>query len=181
MILAQFQSCQDACDYVDKHTTPANAGHLFIDGEEPNYRVYSTAPQLNAADYPAIKAHLPRLAHEIIGLIGIEAAFKLFNAKSGVSIAITQWRANPTKQQAELVNLIGRAAAERLSIAYQTQRILLIPTLKQAKTRIRNQRIHAEFDRLTQKPHTSARAAVTRLAHQFGLTERTIWHILKNN
>ena len=117
---------------------------------------------------------LPRVAVEIVGLIGLEASLVLFVQFGGVVWRFTRGKAKfglAARRFDEMVEVVGRENALRLADAFGHDDVY-IPTCSVARRALRHRSMVAEFDELTQT--VSAREAVNRIAHRYNMSTRSI-------
>lgn len=121
---------------------------------------------------------LPSAALQLIEVVGLGTALELVRRYPGTHFPVGK---NCTRQgkilHAALAEVVGEKEAERIEAAYATQRKLWIPKCEGAMLELRNRRIRARFDELTNT--LPAYEAVRELALEFKLVDRTIWRILK--
>lgn len=123
-------------------------------------------------------SHLPESARKLVALIGVHATLRLIDRFGGCTITL-YGSENSLNKMAEVV---GADAALKL-LAFYGNVPWTVPNCAKAMKAIRNDDIHAAFDRLTMQEGRSARAAVaiiTRLCTPY-LHERSIWRILKRS
>lgn len=129
-------------------------------------------------DYADLQYLLPRSARELIAVAGLDVALQLIRQYPGTHFPIGK---NAIRQgrilHAALTEIVGEKEAKLIEDAYSTQRKLWIPKCEGALLELRNRRIRKRFDQLTST--LPAYHAVTQLALEFKLTERTVWRILK--
>lgn len=107
---------------------------------------------------------------EIIRLIGDEAAERLIDRFSGVSLDVHNYRA-------EIEDLIG-AENRCVLIAYYGRLPIYIPLRRAKALSIRNSAVRTMFDEKTALG-MSARKAVIAVAREFKISERYVWSLLK--
>lgn len=138
---------------------------------------------MNEENLLKIKHLLPDNVLQIIQIIGIDAAFELVRKYGGTVFPIGK---NATKHgkvlHAALAEVVGEEKAQRLSLAFATQRGIYIPKCQKALLEMRDKQIRQDFDSLTmyQNPKMPAYLAVRNLALQYNLSERHVWHLLKH-
>ena len=123
---------------------------------------------------------LPETARELITIIGIGPTMKLIEACGGQRFLVPKGvRTRGQSYFDELAEIVGREAAEKMGVALGG-RYLAIPNCKKALGAVRRNTIVSRFDAMTTGANAlSARAAVNRLATEFGLCSSTIWRSLK--
>lgn len=119
-------------------------------------------------------SHLPQSAQLIVSLIGLPATVLLVEKRGGRTLSLHR-RGDSVKR---LAGIVGEAAADSLFEHYGSEPIV-VPRCTAALKNLRNEKIHAEFDRMTGAERQTARAAIDTIVDNFGLTERQIWRILK--
>ena len=130
--------------------------------------------QIDDESREVILPFLPRVAVEIVGLIGLEAALILFVQFGGMVWRFTRGKENfglGARRFDEMAEVVGRENALRLADAFGHDDVY-IPTCSVARRALRHRSMVAEFDELTQT--VSAREAVNRLAHRYGMSTRSI-------
>lgn len=119
-------------------------------------------------------SHLPPSAQRLVGIIGLPATLVLVSQHAGKTLRLYQ-----TGESIERLRLdIGIFAAGQLLDHFGSEPFL-VPKCRDALNDVRNARIHAEYDRLTQAEGRSGRDSVHRLVELFGLGERQVWRVLK--
>lgn len=118
-------------------------------------------------------SHLPASAQCLVAVVGLPAAMQLVDKHGGKTLRLYQ-----SGESIERVTAaIGTVAAGQL-LDYFGSDPFIVPKCRDALNDVRNARIHAEYDRLTQGERRSGRDSVHRLVEQFGLSERQVWRIL---
>ena len=133
------------------------------------------------AELRAMSAALPENAVLLAQVVGWEATFKLVKRWGGINIPVGMNKTRAGKiLHAKLAEEIGEAAAGKISRLFGKQKFLWIPKCEDALRKIRDRKIRAELDRLTDKENGySMPEAVRETALAFGLTDRRIWYIAK--
>lgn len=131
-------------------------------------------------DLAGLSHLLPPAALELIRVVGWEATYKLISHYPGTHFPVGK---NKTKAgkilHAALSEVVGEKNAERISLAYRTQRNVWIPKCQGAVQELRNRLIRRQFDELiSQTPPMPAYLAARNLALEHYLSERHIWRIL---
>lgn len=121
---------------------------------------------------------LPDSARELMSVIGLEATLLLIRYHGGTQIPVGKNHTQAGKILfAALADTVGDVAAERLTIAYQTQRAISVPMCKDVLIELRNRTIRQQFDRRC--THTSFHQLTAELAREHKITQRHILRILK--
>lgn len=129
------------------------------------------------------RLHLfPRTAADLVRVIGLDAAAALITAWGGrtwdVPIRVGGGNRAGQIRYAQLAELVGEAAAARV-VGYWGGSPLNIPNLKEVTWFDQQDKIRAEFDRLTTREGYSGREAVFALGTQFNVTDKAIQNALK--
>ena len=128
-------------------------------------------------------AHLlPDSFIALITVVGAEDAFTLLRHYSGTTIPIGK---NSSKAgrllHVTLLAVLCEESVTKLETAYANQRKLWIPKCDDALRELRDRFIRSQFNDLTQNNRMSSNLAVNNLAVQHRLTDRHVWHILKQS
>lgn len=124
-------------------------------------------------------AFLPRVARDLIDLLGFAKAMSLIDRYQGTTIVVARGkRARGLLQQHEIAGVIGMEAAKKFQGRYGGAP-LPVPKCYRAMLAARDASLQARFDELTKAGSHSARTAVTMLVSEFDLVESSIWRALK--
>lgn len=121
-------------------------------------------------------SHLPQSAQLMVGVIGLPATVLFVERFGGKTLSLHR-RGDSVKR---LASVIGAAAADALFDCYGSDTIV-VPRCTAALKSLRNEKILAEFDRITGPERQTTRVAIHSIVDHFGLTERQIWRILKTS
>nr|DAS54077.1 MAG TPA: Middle operon regulator, TRANSCRIPTION.2A [Caudoviricetes sp.] len=133
-------------------------------------------------DFADIRHLLPESVLCMIQVAGLEATFTLIKRYGGTHFPIGK---NQTKAgkllHAVLAEEVGEEVAANLGMAYAGQRSLWLPKCEGAILELRDRYIRRQFDEMTTRGQyrLSAVLATASLALAHNLTQRRIWHILK--
>ncbi len=135
-------------------------------------------------NYPQVKHLIPPMMYELISIIGLKPTLTLIQHRGGQTLEIHKGKTKASaRKMAELAEIIGWPAVEKLINCYSTGRRIAVSNCKKATTYLKHKEILARFDELTaEKPNGEAMTAylaARKLAIEFNLTERQIWLISK--
>lgn len=119
-------------------------------------------------------SYLPETAQRLVALIGLPATVLLVEKHGGKELALY----GRGDSVARLAAMIGSAPADKL-FAHFGSDPFCVPRCTAALRDLRNAKIHADYDRLTNVDGLSGRRAIHSIVDTFALTERQIWRILK--
>lgn len=120
---------------------------------------------------------LPETARTLIRLVGLTATMRLVEAWPGIKFPVSKNQRRDGAIRFEmLAEIVGVEAAETITRHFGGD-VLNIPKCQDALRELQHRQIRAEFDSITRE-HTAV-YAVTQLALQHRLADRTIWRILK--
>ncbi|MER2545915.1 MAG: hypothetical protein ABTS16_21180 [Candidatus Accumulibacter phosphatis] len=133
--------------------------------------------RLTPEDCEAVRSLLPETALALIETIGAQAACTLLNERPGVTFVVPRHAdANPAgaRRWAELAELIGEPEMVALAARFGGE-ALSVPVCKAARDELRDRRMRALFDRLTQVEKFSGRQAVYEVGLVFApITSRAV-------
>jgi hypothetical protein len=118
-------------------------------------------------------SHLPSSVQTLIALIGLPLTLRMIDALGGTTLNL--YRSDACVER--LAATVGRDAAHAI-IKFYGNTPVTVATCSKALVLVRNRDLLAKFDRLTQNEGRSARAAVTQIARDYGVHERTVWRVL---
>lgn len=129
------------------------------------------------AQYQAL---LPQGARDLIAVVGIPAALRLFEVAGGRVIDMAKGKRLRGKAQIQaLGEIVGAVAAGKLSKHYGGAP-LRVPRCVRVVRRMRDASIQQRFDALDRAGY-SARKAVSMIVGEFGIDDRTVWRVLKRD
>jgi len=124
----------------------------------------------------------PRTARELIRVAGLEAAAQLISAWPGQEwpVPARVGGSNPAgvRRWAQLVEIVGEAPAACI-VRWSPGGVLCVPNLKEVMWSYTQDKIRADFDRLTITGGYSLREAVFELGIKYGCTGAAIQRALK--
>ena len=124
----------------------------------------------------------PRTARDLIRVAGLEGAAALITAWPGQEwpVPARVGGGNPfgVRRWAQLVEIVGEPAAGRI-VRWSPGGVLCVPNLKEVRWSHTQDKIRADFDRLTLTNGYSLREAVFELGIKYGCTGAAIQRALK--
>ena len=120
--------------------------------------------------------HLPDGAQRLVAVIGLAATLRLVDRHGGKDLRLY----NTGPSLALLVEAVGADAADKL-LQYFGSDPFYVPKCKDALADVRNAKIHAEYDHMTQVEGRSGRDTIHRLAEKHDVSARHVWRILKKS
>ena len=130
------------------------------------------------ADKPAGRAiqeaasDLPRLAREMIEVMGELATMKLVHEMGGLRLVVPGWPLKrPSSRYQHLEEIVGPEAAQAFATRWGNIEVQ-VPMAKKALMRLRDRSIVEAYAKGVQPPE---------LARRYGITERHVWKVLKRD
>lgn len=134
-------------------------------------------------DFRDVRHLIPEAFWAVVRVVGVSNAWDMVRHWGGTFFPVGQNRRGAGKKlHAVLVEIVGtEELAQQLEIMYMAERGFYVPKCEDAFREMRDRQIRRDFDELTGRPHYPMRAylAVRNLALSYGLTERSVWRILK--
>lgn len=125
--------------------------------------------------------HLPEKVRELIYLIGMPATWRLVDEYGGQTLHVPVGKRPKGRELLdEIGEVIGAEAAGKLSLNFGGEYVY-IPLCKRAMLAPRDASLQERFDALTSKDGIGARAAVLQLVREFGISDTTVWRVLKRH
>lgn len=130
------------------------------------------------ADKPAGRAiqeaasDLPRLAREMIEVMGEQATMKLVHEMGGLRLVVPGWPLKrPSSRYQHLEEIVGPDAAQAFATRWGNIEVQ-VPLAKKALMRLRDRSIVEAYAKGVQPPE---------LARRYGITEGHVWRVLKRD
>lgn len=124
--------------------------------------------------------HLPASVRELIAIIGLNEALDIVRKFGGTTLLIPKGKNSLGKASLHILSEeIEDEALTKLSLYYGGEPIY-IPRCDKALIKARNSEINARFVDAVKKGGAAIRT-VSVLAHEYKLSDRWIWKILKNH
>lgn len=120
-----------------------------------------------------VSGYLPDVVHQMIDVVGFRAVEKVIRTFGGTTFCFT----DGVHYFPKLIELIGRESAVKLRHYFRSEQVY-IPRCEVALRTLRNQRLKAEFDYLTQEQHKSGRMAMLEICPKYQLSDRQAWEIV---
>ncbi|THA10481.1 Mor transcription activator family protein [Rodentibacter pneumotropicus] len=117
---------------------------------------------------------LPEVVLEMVELVGFADMEKIVHQFGGTNFLFSDGRVYFPKLKA----LIGLESAVKLRRYFKSERVY-IPRCEVALRLLRNERLKADFDFLTQMEKKSGRMAMLELCKKYQLSDRHAWDIVR--
>lgn len=125
-------------------------------------------------DFENVEQYLPESIKEIVTVIGLADTEKLVKAFGGSSFLF--WRGEGYFSR--LREVLGQESAVKLQQHIGAGEVY-IPRCEAALRILRNQRLYADFCRLTEVEGLSGRMAVLELCPKYQICDRTAWEVVR--
>lgn len=130
------------------------------------------------AEFESVEHYLPETVKEIVGVIGFPATEKLIKECGGTTLYFS----NLTREMVyldKLKEVLGSENALKFK-SYIGECDLYLPRCDIALKMLRNQQIYMDFCHLTEDKKQSGRVAMLQLCPKYGLSDRTVWDIVRS-
>ena len=124
--------------------------------------------------FESVADYLPEIVLEMVELVGFIDVEKIINQFGGTTFRFTDGAVYFPK----LKELIGLESAAKLRHYFQAEEVY-IPRCETALRLLRNERLKADFDYITQTEKKSGRTAMQELCPKYRLSDRQAWEIVR--
>ncbi|AXP38833.1 mor transcription activator family protein [Haemophilus influenzae] len=122
----------------------------------------------------SVANYLPEIVLEMVELVGFVDVEKIINQFGGATFRFTDGSVYFPRLKA----LIGLESAVKLRHYFQAEEVY-IPRCEVALRLLRNERLKADFDYITQTEKKSGRTAMLELCQKYRLSDRQAWEIVR--
>ncbi|AHG74220.1 hypothetical protein X781_20750 [Mannheimia sp. USDA-ARS-USMARC-1261] len=126
------------------------------------------------SEFESIERYLPESVKEIVDLIGLPATEKLIKAFGGFSFQFSKGKVYFEK----LEEVLGKEDAEKLHSYLKANRAYL-PRCQTTLRLLRNERIYADYCRMTEQEGISGRLAIMQICSKYGVCDRIAWDAVR--
>lgn len=124
----------------------------------------------------SVAEYLPEIVLEMVDLVGFVDVEKIINQFGGTTFRFT----DGSVYFPRLKELIGLESAGKLRHYFNAEEVY-IPRCETALRLLRNERLVADFDFITQGEKKSGRAAMLELCPKYQLSDRQAWEIVRTH
>lgn len=126
-----------------------------------------------STDIENVAEYLPNVVHEMVNIAGFSDVEKIIKRFGGSRFRFS----DGIHYFPKLKELIGKESAIKLRTHFQSEEIY-IPRCDVALRVLRNQRLKADFDYLTQREGKSGRMSMLEICHKYKISDRQAWDIV---
>lgn len=127
------------------------------------------------SQFEQVSDYLPQVVLDMVQLVGFDKVEKIVRQFGGVNFCFTDGKVYFPRLKA----LIGLESAVKLRRYFSAERVY-IPRCEIALRLLRNARLKADFDFITQQEKKSGRVAMLELCPKYQLSDRQAWDIVRN-
>ena len=124
--------------------------------------------------FERVAGYLPEIVLEMVELVGFGDVEKIIHRFGGTTFRFTDGAVYFPR----LKELIGLESAVKLRHYFQAEEVY-IPRCEVALRLLRNERLKADFDYITQTEKKSGRTAMLELCPKYRLSDRQAWEIIR--
>uniref|UniRef100_UPI00403D75DB Mor transcription activator family protein n=1 Tax=Pasteurella multocida TaxID=747 RepID=UPI00403D75DB len=126
-----------------------------------------------STDIENVAEYLPDVVHEMVNIAGFSDVEKIIKRFGGSRFRFS----DGIHYFPKLKELIGKESAIKLRTHFQSEEIY-IPRCDVALRVLRNQRLKADFDYLTQREGKSGRMSMLEICYKYKISDRQAWDIV---
>ena len=126
--------------------------------------------------FESVAEYLPEIVLEMVELVGFVEVEKIIHQFGGTTFRFTDGAVYFPKLKA----LIGVESAVKLREYFCAEEVY-IPRCEVALRLLRNERLKAHFDFITQNEKKSGRTAMLELCPKYCISDRQAWEIVRNH